>query len=130
MSRLPFIAQVLGAEQEPLPTSHPIDPLAQAMELTDRLERMAADHTFEYGMLCRQKRGLGPLRTDPVLAFVRYLDLSSTIDQQIVADHIREHMINTVDCIVAMLGDKSECIHFLVGSAALLEPYEPWKKTP
>lgn len=119
----PFIVQLPGTGK-PL-SEHPVTPLAQAMELTDRMRRMAARHTFAYGDLCVEKAGMAILKAEPVLAFVRMLDLNVFHDQQIFTEYVKDHTIDRIDCIVAVLSPDSTFIFFSLHHTALLEPYTP-----
>ncbi len=105
--------------------SHPVHPLAQAMELADRMKRLVWVNTFEPGQLCKEKAGLSIFNDSPILVYCRPLSMNDFQDREIVRDYIQKHIINRIDCIVGRLHDDSQCVMFLPHWTALLEPYEP-----
>ena len=105
--------------------SHPVHPLAQAMELTDRANRLLDVSTFQPGQLCKEKAGLSIFNDDPVLVYCRPLLMNDFQDREIVRDYIQKHIVGRLDCIIGRLADDSASVMFLPHWTALLEPYEP-----
>ena len=103
--------------------THPVQPLAQMMELRDRYERSQIKHDLQAGMLCVEKVGLGYFSDRPVLMLWRILDVESWLDREIIKDHVREVAINQVDCIVARLSDDASYLQFVPHAMERLEPY-------
>lgn len=116
-----MVARLAQASDEPERSEHPIHPAAQAMELTDRFRRATTVAPLVPGMLCREKRGMGMLRRDPVVMFWRWLDPDAVVDRMMIKRYLGKHLSNRVDCLIGVIdGDGDLMIH--VGESWRLEP--------
>jgi hypothetical protein len=103
---------------------HPMDPLAQAMELRARFRDVYGDvmslpgaHERPIvGSLVKGKRGLSRYKGDPVLIVWRMLDDDNWQDVELVTDYIKRHFCGErMDCITGYLNDG--------GNTVVLEPH-------
>lgn len=109
---------------------HPLDPMAQAMELTDRYKRARLKHDLKPGDLCVEKAGLQFFDDGPVLILWRVLDPDDWCDQQIMKDYIRKEWSNGVNCIIGRLDDDAHRVFFVPHMIEFLEPYVEERTTP
>jgi hypothetical protein len=109
---------------------HPVQPLAQAMELTARYQRAKIAYAVLPGMLCVEKSGMAMFPDKPVLMLWRMLDATDWLDQVIIKDCIDRLSISRLDCIVARLSDDADHITFCPHDTELLEPYHEASAAP
>lgn len=100
------------------PTTHPIDPRAQAMELRDRFRRAATDPALAPGMLCREKRGMGMLKRAPLVMFWRWLDPADAQDAVLINQDMMKHYRSRADCLIGFIDKDGDL---------LLTPNESWR---
>ena len=99
-------------------------PEAQVANLRAAWEHYTSPKSFTPGQLVKERKGLGVLKSEPVLIFVRKLDLSVPEDEGIAASSHSNLRWNKVDCIIAFCGT-SGTVDFHCMDSDLLEPYEP-----
>ena len=114
-----FLRQQTG-EDEPAPMM----PEARAENLRAAWEHYTSPKSFTPGQLVRERKGLGVLKSEPVMIFVRKLDLSVPEDEGIAASSHSNLRWNKVDCIIAFCGTEGT-VGFHCMDSDLLEPYEP-----
>lgn len=100
------------------PTTHPIDPRAQAMELRDRFRRAGILTPLVPGMLCREKRGMAMLKRDPLVVFWRSLDPADDQDAVLIEQALQKRYASRIDCLVGFLDNDGDL---------LLTPSESWR---
>lgn len=131
MSRAPRIAgfaDLIGRMSEGTDDEskvHPIDPMAQAMELRDRFRRGHLVTLFQPGMLCREKRGLGILKHDPLVMFWRWLDPTDAQDAAMIDDAARKRDQDKVDCLIGFIDADSD-MNIFVHESWRLEPCDDY----
>lgn len=110
---------------------HPIDPLAQAMELRSRFQTVHGD-TLQFpqhtavGRLFKEKAGVRRYLHDPVLIVWRMLDMEDSQDWEIVKDYISKfHVLDRFDCVTGMLNEEGTTVMAQPHSLCLLTPYIP-----
>lgn len=108
------LMSAMQSSQEEEPKSHPIQSLAQAMELRDRFRRAQVKAAFEPGMLCREKLGMQVLKTPRLIMFWRWLHPEDEQDALLIADSVDKRMVNRTDCMVGYLDNAGDlCVtHF------------------
>lgn len=100
------------------PTTHPIDPRAQAMELRDRFRRAGILTPLVPGMLCREKRGMTMLRIPLVVMFWRWLDPADAQDAVLIKDTVQKLRVSRIDCIIGFLDSDGDLV---------VTPSETWR---
>lgn len=108
-----------GRDEEAM--KHPMDPVAQAMELRDRYKRYKRkrDSRLKPGALCREQRGMTTNRLNPLLMmFWRWLDIKDPQDRMLIEDGINDRMINRIDCMTGYISERGNLI---------LVPTESWR---
>jgi hypothetical protein len=116
-----MFAAMLGGQREPESETHPIDPLAQAMELRDRFRRAMIQAPLEPGMLCTEKRGMGILTTARLVMFWRWLDPAVDEDAAIIDRAVTNQAVHHTDCMVGFLDEN--------GSLRIMD-FESWRLEP
>lgn len=108
-----------GGGEEAL--QHPMDPMAQAMELRDRWGRYNQNHDprLRPGALCREQRGMSTNRLNPLLLmFWRWLDITDPQDRMLIKDCINDRMVDRLDCMIAYISERGNLI---------IAPGESWR---
>jgi hypothetical protein len=121
MNRSHPLASMFDQEDETPPT-HKLAPEAQAENLRAAWAYYSSPKTFTPGQLLRGRVGLGVYKKDPVLLYVRPLDLSHEFDRLLVQDSVERLSWAKVDCICAQATDDAGVV-FLPCDSDLLEPY-------
>jgi hypothetical protein len=116
-----MMSALTGDHADDKPTTHPIDPRAQAMELRDRFRRASMTTKLEPGILCREKRGMSMLKVPSLILFWRWLDPADVQDAAIIAKAVSQKHIFRTDCMVAFLDTD--------GDLNILD-YESWRLEP
>ena len=114
-----FLQQQTG-EDEPTPMM----PEAQAENLRAAWKHYTSPKSFTPGQLVKERKGLGVLKSEPVMIFVRKLDLTVPEDEGIAASSHSQLRWNKLDCIIAFCGTEGT-VSFHCMDSDLLEPYEP-----
>ena len=105
-------------------TAHPIDPLAQAMELRARYRAVYGSHDGITGILVKEKRGVPRYNHDPVMILWRDLDMDDEQDYDLAIRFARRHeALERLDCVVAYLSDCGKTLVAAPHTRKLLEPY-------
>lgn len=115
----------ISDQHEKSAIKHPIDPLAQAMELRARWASVYGHPTAGLsGALVKEKRGLLRFNHDPVLIVWRMLDAEhSRQDWQIIKHYIKQYTVpEPCDCLVAFLDDNGKTLLCAPHSLILLDP--------
>lgn len=115
------LAQASAQGDEPVLLEHPIHPVAQAMELTDRFRRATNAAPLAPGMLCREKRGMGVLRRNPVVMLWRWLDPADVVDREMLKAYMIKHVSNRADCVIGFLDQDGELV-IHVGESWRMQP--------
>jgi hypothetical protein len=102
---------------------HPLDPMAQRMELADRFLRGNARplRPLQPGDICRQKSGLNFISGDPVIVLWRWLNPDDPHDILLIRRFIRKHPVNRIDCIIGFLDDDAHTVLMVPGESWRLE---------
>lgn len=99
-------------------------PEAQVANLQAAWEHYTSPKSFTPGQLVIERKGLGVLRAEPVMIYVRKLDLSVPEDEGIAASSHNQLRWNKLDCIIAYCGTEG-AVGFHCMDSDLLEPYAP-----
>lgn len=110
-----------GPSQEANPT-HKLAPEAQAENLKAAWAHYSAPKAFVPGQLLRGRAGLGVYRKEPVLLYVRALDLTHEIDRMLVEGATSQGHWNKLDCVCAQVSDEAGLV-FMPCDSDILEPY-------
>jgi hypothetical protein len=110
-----------GHDVDDQPKTHPIDELAQAMELRDRFRRAAVTTEFQPGMLCREKRGMATIKLRGLVMFWRWLDPKDAQDAAMIDEIARKMFSHRHDCIIGII-DAGGDLAIGVGESWRLEP--------
>lgn len=97
---------------------------AQVANLQAAWEHYTSPKSFTAGQLVIERKGLGVLRAEPVMIYVRKLDLSVPEDEGIAASSHNQLRWNKLDCIIAYC-DTEGTVGFHCMDSDLLEPYAP-----
>jgi hypothetical protein len=132
-----FLLEAVGAPraaEAPLaePRKHPIDPLAQGMELLRRWQSVYVS-LYEQptepplGRLFVEKEGLCTLTPAPVLIVWRWLDINDYQDRRVIGDAIESARTapgERFNCMVGMLTQKAQTVQFQPHATRLLTPFD------
>lgn len=127
MSDVPFnpFAQVLSGMNRQSDEPPKMLPEAQVANLRAAWEHYTSPKSFTPGQLVTERKGLGVLRAEPVMIYVRKLDLSVPEDEHIASGSHNQLRWNKLDCVIAFCDASNGTVGFHCMDTDLLEPYAP-----
>jgi hypothetical protein len=105
-------------------SKHPLSDEAQAYSLTDLFISYTATAELIPGALYKQKEGMGFFNDDPVLTYLRPIDMEAPADQEMVNALLKDCSVSKLDIVIMRLSHSGQMIWSPFDSS-MLRTYTP-----